>query len=167
MSRLIRYKGFIEHQTKRGYAAGCDWFQSDNDALMYRGKELLYDYDSDFTHEQVVSICQTFAQEIYCYVNLDNMMVGNAAGMRTGNELDEEGARFSEALPAGFRAFQMDFCLDTLFNQIQELEDRYYNLKRPLGPDCVLSPGSTKGVPPTNSGKKGKNNRGLQKEQPG
>lgn len=68
-------------------------------------------------------------------------MVGNAVGMRTGGDVDEEGARLAETLPAGLRAFQMNFCLDNLFDQINELEDRYYNLRRPLGPDCVLKKG--------------------------
>lgn len=161
--RLIRYKNFIEHQAKRGYKAGADWFKSGEDDLYYRGAEaaLFIDYDSDFTPEQLVSLCGDFLQSFYFYVNFDNIMSGNAVGHRVGSNVDEEVARelMSRGLPEGFQKVQMDICLETFFRQIEEIEERYLKLRCPLGPELALHPQLKKSATKPKKGKKGKQNR--------
>mmetsp|Transcript_22240 Transcript_22240/g.48313 ORF Transcript_22240/g.48313 Transcript_22240/m.48313 type:complete len:156 (+) Transcript_22240:162-629(+) len=120
--------------------------------------------ESSLTDSQILALGNVLSMGFYYYTNLDNVLTGTGAGVKSGNDMPplppnakKKMKKLQESDPSVRQRFAMSISESILSHQCCELKNRYDELKCPLGPDSVLKSAS---APPAQTkkikGKKGK-----------
>lgn len=128
--RLLRYGEFIERQEAKGNVLepGCDFmdYSDEGEGDVQAGCDTdESDSDSDLSEDQLVALSNGFSTGFWSYANHDKVYTGAAHGVQQ-HSTDPKGN--------GTKIVEMNLGEDTIIQQCKELEKRYEEQGRPLGP---------------------------------